>query len=1005
MDELQHGAPAYELISENPDSTVVAEYTPLPRTETAVQTEAELEADLIKRLVAQGYERATFTGEAELIDNLRKQLERLNQITFTDREWKIFFDTQVAGSNQSIADKTRILQDGDTQLLLTREDGTTKNVRLLDKQQIHNNSVQVINQYEAEGGVHKNRYDVTILVNGLPLVHIELKKRGKPLKEAFDQIRRYGRESFFAGSGLFEYVQLFVISNGTQTKYYANSIRRDQVFGYGRKDTRTFEFTMWWADAKNNPIRDLADFARTFLTKRTLLNVLTKFCVFNASDDLMVMRPYQIVATERILARIRQSSLRKTVGTVEAGGYVWHTTGSGKTLTSFKTAQLATRSGIFGDKSLDLDKVLFVVDRQDLDYKTIKDFNKFHPDSVSGSHNTEALAKTLSDPQSRIVVTTIQKLHHFIKRHPKHPVYGQHVAVIFDECHRSQFGDMHRAIIRHFKNYHLFGFTGTPIFVENKASTADVKRQTTESIFGQRLHAYTIVDAVRDKTVLPFKVFYKSTLRTKEGISDEEVHAINTQEALLEPRRIRAVAEDIWATYSKHTLRKSLSNADGKPIKNGFNSIFCVDSIEAAIAYYNAFKQIDHDLRIGLIYSFAPNPEEPDGILAEEGMGTDQLSGDAKTALDQAIADYNRMFTTNFSTDGSSFQNYYKDISNRLQTRDLDMLIVVNMFLTGFDAPTLNTLWVDKNLRYHGLIQAFSRTNRIYDSVKTFGQVVCYRDLEEATNKAIALFGNQDASSTVLLKTYGEYKEMYDRVAAELQDICAPGQEPVPDSDEESAFVAKFGEVLRLRNILRCFDEFEADFQPINDRDLQDYQSVYVDIYRRLRDRNEVRKAPINDDLVFEVELIKSVEITLSYVLQLIRQYHDGGCRDGEVKVNIRKSIDASISLHSKRDLILDFVDSLTPSNDDIAEAWRAYVDERRRADEDSLIARYGLDRGKAPALLGSILETGEVPESGTAIVSVLPPTNMFSPAGERASLKGRVIVALREFLERYRGI
>jgi len=736
----------YNLVAENSQSTVVSQYTSDVKRATHYQSEAELERAFIKQLETQAYEYLNLTSEADLVLNLRQQLEKLNGFTFSDTEWGHFFTSELANPNQSIEEKTTTIQE-DYIKNLTREDGTVKNVYLIKKDNIHDNSLQVINQYATEDGQRANRYDVTVLVNGLPLVHIELKRRGVPIVEAFNQINRYQRESFWASSGLFEYVQLFVISNGTHTKYYSNTTRSEHIKELneggakkGKRTSNSFEFTSWWADATNQPITDVMDFAKTFFAKHALLNILTKYCVFTTDRLLLVMRPYQIVATERILSRIEVSTNYKKLGTVEAGGYVWHTTGSGKTLTSFKTAQLVSKLAY-------VDKVVFVVDRKDLDYQTMREYDKFEKGSANSNTSTAVLKKQLENPNARIIITTIQKLDRFIGRNNDHAILDGHVVLIFDECHRSQFGDMHAGITKAFKNYHLFGFTGTPIFAVNASSGGRPDLKTTEQAFGEKLHTYTIVDAIADKNVLPFKVDYVSTVREAENIEDKKVSDIDREAVLASPERLANIVGYIREHFDQKTKRNSFYKIKDRRLA-GFNSIFAVSSIDVAKRYYAEFKKqladvpSDKQLKIATIFSFGVNDEDADGMIDESPEDTSGLDVSSRDFLDNAIKDYNAMFGTSYDTSSDKFQNYYKDVSQRVKDREVDVLIVVNMFLTGFDATTLNTLWVDKNLRLHGLLQAFSRTNRILNSVKTFGNIVCFRNLEkvEGTPKLAHLF-------------------------------------------------------------------------------------------------------------------------------------------------------------------------------------------------------------------------------------------------------------------------
>ena len=867
----------YNIVMEMTDSTVVAEYEPLKNRSDAYQSEATLENEFIKMLTEQGYEYLKINDSTALVNNLRKQLELLNDYKFTDSDWTRFFNTNIANNNDGIVEKTKKIQTDHIQVL-KRDNGTSKNISLIDKKNIHNNRLQVINQYVENGGNYENRYDVTILVNGLPLIHIELKRRGVALKEAFNQINRYQRDSFWAGTGLYEYIQIFVISNGTNTKYYSNTTRNSHIKeqtatrNKSKKTSNSFEFTSYWADSTNKPINDLVDFTRTFFSKHTILNILTKYCVFTSEELLLVMRPYQIVATEKILNRIEISTNYKKVGTIEAGGYIWHTTGSGKTLTSFKTAQLASNLEY-------IDKVLFVVDRKDLDYQTMKEYDRFEKGSANGNRSTKILQKQLEDNSSRIIVTTIQKLSEFVKRNSNHPVYQKHIVLIFDECHRSQFGDMHKIIVKNFKNFHMFGFTGTPIFAQNAKNNSNTTFCTTKQAFGEKLHTYTIVDAINDGNVLPFRIDYVNTIKPKEDIEDENVNAINTEEVLSSHERIAKVVEYIINHFDQKTIRNSLYDLRGKRL-NGFNSIFAVSSIPVAKKYYLEFKKqlakTQKDLTIATIYSFATNEEDTaDGILDDEGFETELLDQSSREFLDFAISEYNKKFKTNFSSEGNGFQDYYKDLSDRVKHREVDILIVVNMFLTGFDATTLNTLWVDKNLKQHGLIQAYSRTNRILNSVKSYGNIVCFRDLQQETNDAIALFGDKNASGIVLLKSYEDYyygytdenkkqHKGYEERIAELLQKYPLGQQIIGEQAKKD-FIKDMGSILRLRNILFSFDKFKGN-EILSQRDFQDYIGIYADLYEEFKKISKETES-IKDDIVFEMELVKQVEVNIDYIL------------------------------------------------------------------------------------------------------------------------------------------
>ena len=1020
----------YEPVAVSAESTVVAEFIPEPTGSSAYQSEAELEQEFIEILHSQAYDYLPIKDEIDLISNLRTQLEALNNIKFSEQEWKRFFKERIAGEREGVREKTVRIQKDYVQLL-KRDDGTTKNIRLIDKTDIHNNQLQVINQYEvpqAEGGAkYTNRYDVTVLVNGLPLVHIELKRRGVDIREAFNQINRYERDSFWAGSGLFDYVQLFVISNGTLTKYYSNTTRRQHLQDTSKatsarkKTSNSFEFTSWWADAANKPIQDLTAFARTFFAKHTLLNILTRYCVLTADQMLLVMRPYQIVATERILQKIQVSTNYKQLGTVEAGGYVWHTTGSGKTLTSFKAAQLATRMA-------GVEKVLFVVDRKDLDYQTMREYDRFEKGAANSSTSTRVLKKQLEDPAARIIITTIQKLAAFISANKGHAIYDGHVVIIFDECHRSQFGDMHIAITKAFKRYHLFGFTGTPIFAVNARSGGNLRLRTTEQAFGERLHTYTIVNAISDKNVLPFRIDYVNTIKAGVDVKDKKVPAIDTERALLDSRRIAEVVRYTLEHFDQKTRRISgymytlISNVSDvaagrnrvEEVKlntrvSGFNALFATASIEAAKRYYTEFakQQLvlppDRRLKVGLIYSYAPNEAEDD-YLDEEGFETDALDKSSRDFLEAAIGDYNAMFGTSYDTSSDRFQNYYKDLSLRLRNRQIDLVIVVNMFLTGFDATTLNTLFVDKRLVNHGLIQAFSRTNRILNSVKTYGNIVAFRDLEEETNDAIALFGNRDAKGIVLLKPYGDYYAEYGEKVVQLLEWFPLGT-PIQGESAQKAFIALFGQILRLQNILVSFDEFAGN-EILTERQAQDYRSVYLDLYAEYRRGQNADKEQINDDVVFEIELIKQVEINVDYILMLVEKYREarGNGEDVEIRANISRAIDSSPSLRNKKDLIEDFVDSVSLTGD-TSEDWQLFVSAKREAELDSLITDEALKSEETRQFIEHAFRDGAIPTAGTAITRILPPTSKFSKGNDYGTKKQRVLDKLAEFFDRYFGL
>jgi type I restriction enzyme R subunit len=1003
----------YDQVAVNGESTVVAEYTAQYDTSTSYQSEGDLERELIAILQSQAYEHLRISSEADLIANLRAQLEALNGIIFSDAEWQRFFVERLGRSDEGIVEKTVRIQEDHVQLL-TRDDGSSKNITLIEKKAIHNNRLQVINQYEVGrgdgGGRYGNRYDVTILVNGLPLVHVELKRRGVDIREAFNQIDRYQRDSFWAGSGLFEYVQLFVISNGTLTKYYSNTTRRQRISEVSgskktRKTSNSFEFTSWWADATNQPIRDLPNFARTFFARHTLLAILTRYCVLTADRLLLVMRPYQIAATERILNRIEISTNYRQLGKVEAGGYVWHTTGSGKTLTSFKTAQLAS-------KMPGIDKVLFVVDRKDLDYQTMREYDRFQKGAANSNTSTRILKKQLEDPDARIIITTIQKLSTFINApaNKGHAIFDGHVVIVFDECHRSQFGDMHSAITRAFRRYHLFGFTGTPIFAANASSNGNPALRTTEQAFGEKLHIYTIVDAITDRNVLPFRIDYVNTIKLPPEILDKKVSAIDTEKALLAPERISQVVEYTLERFNQKTKRNDSYVLQERRVR-GFNALFATASIKAAKAYYREFAEQQRDLpsdkrlKIGLVYSYAPNPD-PDDFLDEEEFETSELRADDRDFLEEAIADYNRMFGASFDTTSDKFQNYYKDLSLRLKNREIDLVIVVNMFLTGFDATTLNTLWVDKNLRAHGLLQAYSRTNRILNSVKTYGNIISFRDLEEQTNDAIALFGNKNARGIVLLKPFGDYHDEYSEQVAELLERF-PATVPIQGEQAQKDFVVLFGAILRLQNILTSFDEFEGN-EILTERQGQDYRSIYLEIYVEMRKTAEAdrEKESINDDIVFEIELVKQVEINVDYILMLVEQYrqHRGDGQDKEIRTTISKAVDASPTLRNKKDLIEDFVDSISITGE-VDEHWRNFVHTRRTQELDRIISAEGLKPEETREFIANAFRDGAVQTTGTAITRVLPPVSRFTPENGFGEKKQRVLAMLTTYVERFFGL
>lgn len=1004
----------YNIVVSTSEATVVSEYIAEYRTSGAYQSEAELEREFIRILQSQGYEYLRIIDEASLVANLRSQLELLNGYEFSNGEWSRFFSECIASSNEGIMEKTRKIQTDHVQIL-RRDDGSTKNIYLLDKKNIHNNRLQVINQYEESSGSYDSRYDVTILVNGVPLVHVELKRRGVAIREAFNQIKRYQRDSFWAASGLFEYVQIFVISNGTHTKYYSNTTRSSHIKESGegerkksKKSNNSFEFTSYWADASNKPIAELVDFTKTFLAKHTLLNVLTKYCVFTSESSLLVMRPYQIAATERILSRIEISHNYKKTGTLDAGGYIWHTTGSGKTLTSFKTAQLASALPY-------IDKVLFVVDRKDLDYQTMKEYDRFQKGAANSNTSTKILQKQLEDPSAHIIITTIQKLDVFITKNKSHEVFKKHVVIIFDECHRSQFGDMHSKIVKSFKHYHLFGFTGTPIFAANSSSGGNPSLRTTPQAFGEKLHTYTIVNAINDQNVLPFRIDYINTVKMKEGIQDKDVSGIDTEKALADPVRVREVVSYILDHFDQKTKRSSFYSLKGQRVA-GFNSILAVGSIPMAKMYYTELRrqlaEKNRKLNIATIFSYSANEADPEDVFPDEGFENEKLDQSSRDFLESAIQDYNTDFNTNFDTSSDRFQNYYKDLSLRMKGREVDLLVVVNMFLTGFDATTLNTLWVDKNLKQHGLIQAFSRTNRILNSVKTFGNIVCFRDLQEETDEAIALFGDEDAESIVLLKSYDDYYEGYEDkgkhqpgYAELIKDMLIrfPLELPIIGEGNQKDFIRLYGAILRLKNILTAFDDFAGN-EILSDRDFQDYQSVYIDLYQQFNPPGNGDKEKINEDIEFELELIRQVEINIDYILMLVAKYHESNCEDKSILVSIDKAIGSSLQLRSKKELIEHFIETVN-ADTHVDQDWRKFVREQKEVDLATLISEEKLKPEETNRFITNALRDGSLKTTGTDIDKILPPVSRFSGGGKRAAKKQSVIEKLTSFFDKYFGI
>ena len=1024
----------YKTIAESNNFIVLDQYNKLVEEPNAgYQTEGSLEREFIRDLRAQGYEYLQeINSHDALVKNLRVQLQRLNNVVFSDAEWRRFLEEYLDKPSDSLIEKTRKIHD-DYIYDFVFDNGRIQNIYLLDKRNVANNAVQVINQFEQTGS-YDNRYDVTILVNGLPLVHIELKKRGVAIREAFNQIHRYSKESFNKENSLFKYIQIFVISNGTDTRYFANTTKRDK---------NSYDFTMNWATAKNTLIKDLKDFTATFLQKHTLLNVLVNYCVFDVSDTLLIMRPYQIAATERILWKIKSSYLAKNWSNKESGGYIWHTTGSGKTLTSFKAARLATELDF-------IEKVFFVVDRKDLDYQTMKEYQRFSPNSVNGSESTAGLKRNIDKDDNKIIVTTIQKLNNLMKSEDKLPIYDKQVVFIFDECHRSQFGEAQKNLTRKFKKYYQFGFTGTPIFPSNALGA-----ETTASVFGVELHSYIITDAIRDEKVLKFKVDYNDvrpqfkSIETEKNL--EELTKLEKKQAYLQPKRIEQIAQYVLDNFKQKTHRFNAGN-------HGFNAMFAVSSVDAAKAYYQIFKQLQsavkNPLKIATIFSFAAN-EEQDAIgdIADESFEVEAMNSSAKEFLKSAIDDYNNYFATNYDVDGKSFQNYYRDLAKRVKNKEVDLLIVVGMFLTGFDAPTLNTLFVDKNLRYHGLIQAYSRTNRIYNSTKSFGNIVTFRDLEQDTIDAITLFGNSNTRNFVLEKSYQQYMEGFTDAGVACRgyiDIVTELKEKFPDPSEiqtekdKKDFVKLFGEYLRVENILQNYDEFTAlqafqsldttdekaveafkekyyltdeafaEMQPIDmpsERSIQNYRSTYNDIrdwLRRQKDGEEKAKSTIDwDDVVFEVDLLKSQEINLDYILELIFEHNKKTKNKAELINEIRSIIRASLGNRAKESLIVDFINQTDLDNiadkAGIIESFFQFAQKEQQQEADELMSSEGLNIDAAKRYMSVSLKRGYASEQGTDLNDALPKMSPLNP--QYLTTKQRIFQKIAAFVEKFKGI
>lgn len=1025
----------YTAVAESKNFIVLDKYTKELMVCDSYQSETDLEREFIGDLRNQGYEYLPdIKNSAAMLANVRVQLEALNNVRFLDSEWKRYVETYLDKPGDTITDKTRKIHD-DHIFDFVFDDGHIQNICLVDKKNVLRNKVQVIRQFE-QTGTHSNRYDVTILVNGLPLVHVELKKRGIAIKEAFNQIHRYSKESFNSEHSLYKYLQIFVISNGTDSRYFANTTKRDK---------NSFDFTMNWAKSDNTLLKDLKDFTTTFFQKNTLLNVLFTYSVFDTNDTLLVMRPYQIAATERLLWKIKSSYWSKNWSKSESGGYIWHTTGSGKTLTSFKAAQLVTQLDF-------IDKVFFVVDRKDLDDQTMKEYKRFSPDSVNGSASTAGLKRNIEKDDDRIIVTTIQKLNNLIKSESSMPIYQKQVVFIFDECHRSQFGEAQKNIKKKFKFYYQFGFTGTPIFSENALGS-----ETTDSVFGRELHSYVITDAIRDEKVLKFKVDYNDVRpRFKEIESEQDekkLSAAENKEALLHPERIKEITQYILDKFHQKTHRLLDNN-------HGFNAMFAVSSVEAAKLYYEAFKTLQKDsekpLKVATIFSFAANEEQNAvGEIQDESFETDTMEISSKEFLSAAIDDYNKLFKTNYSTDSKEFQNYYKDLSDRVKKQEIDLLIVVGMFLTGFDAPRLNTLFVDKNLRYHGLIQAYSRTNRIYDATKTFGNIVTFRDLEQATVDAITLFGDKNKANVILEKSYKEYMNGfidkttgascrgYLEIIKELKEKFPDPSEIIKESDKRD-FVGLFGEYLRIENILQNYDEFAglqalqhidtSDSQAVEEfkakyylddediasmqgitiptvREIQDYRSTYNDIREWLRREKEANKKDalkLNwDDIVFEVDLLKSQEINLDYILALIFENNKKKQDKKTLVEDIRRLIRSSVDNRAKESLVIDFINKTNldeiADNASLIDDFFKYAQKELRHEASELIAEENLNEEAAKRYIAISLKKEYASENGTELNAVLPKMSPLNP--NYLTKKQTVFQKIVALVEKFKGV
>ena len=996
-------------IAEMQGGIVLARFEKPERRVEEYQTESQLEENMINNLVSQGYERLDVRSMDDLYNNLRVQIEKLNDVRFSDSEWKRFLLEYLDAPNDGIIEKTRKIQENHIYDFIF-DDGRLRNIKIIDKKNIHNNHLQVVNQVT----VAKNRYDVSILVNGLPLVHIELKKRGVNIREAFNQIQRYEDESFNLDNSLYKFVQIFVISNETYTRYFANTTERDKS---------NYEFTCEWADAKNRVIVDLEDFTATFFEKRTILEILTKYCIFNSRNVLLIMRPYQIAATERLLWRINSSFENKKAGSVEAGGFIWHTTGSGKTLTSFKSARLATELDY-------IDKVFFVVDRKDLDYQTMREYQKFQKDSVNGSKDTKELKVSIEKQDNKIVVTTIQKLNEFVKSNKGHEIYNKHCVFIYDECHRSQFGLAQKNIQSSFKHYYQFGFTGTPIFVENS-----LDGKTTSDVFGAQLHSYVITDAIRDGKVLKFKIDYNSInpkFKSSEEETDDEKLKSLENKMFLHPERISEITNYILDKFDSKTYRNTQYTVKDKRI-NGFNAMFAVQSVDAAKMYYEEFKKQqanlpeDKKLKVATIFSYAPNEERASGEIEEESMSSVALSTTAKQFLTTVVDDYNSFFQTNFTIDGNGFENYYKDLSSRVRNKEVDLLIVVGMFLTGFDAPTMNTLFVDKNLRYHGLIQAFSRTNRILNKMKAFGNIVCFRNLEKATKDAIKLFGDENSINVIIERSYDEYingftDEDTGVVFKGYKELCEEIIEKFPDPTEiklekdKKEFVKLFGEILKRENILRNYDEFSSFEKIISERLKQDMKSVYIWIKDESVSQDPSggdRGKGGNDekidlsDVEFHIDLLKTEEVNLDYILALIlEKAKEQGTNNETLKEEIRRLIRSSLGTRAKEELIIEFINrtDLTKfnKNEDILEAFYSYAKIEKEQKINELISEENL-KEKSKKFIEKSISRGYVSQGGTELDDALQ--GVGRRGGAREAKKQSVLTKLKDIVKVFVGI